>query len=183
MPVMSAARPSPATRFRQRLYRGVEGLLAPYRQVDDSPATAFLQPGPLVLFQRMSTADKAHSLRVYQWLREYGHTQDDLLTAGLLHDCGKAAAHLAVWQRTLKVLLKKLAPGQWRRLSQPTTPDDWRYPFFILAEHPQIGARWAEEAGCTPLTCWLIAHHEQEVLPNHPDYPLLQALQEADAAS
>jgi hypothetical protein len=180
---MPAANPPHVTPIRQRLYRGVEGLLAPFRQVDDSPAAAFLTPEQLALFRRMSTADRAHSLRVYAWLQAHWPGNDDLLTAGLLHDCGKAAAHLAVWQRTLKVLMKKLAPARWRRLSAPTTPEDWRYPFYILAEHPRIGAEWAADAGCSQLTCWLIANHENDISPDHPDYPLLQALQQADASS
>jgi hypothetical protein len=173
-------RPSP---IRQRLYRGVDGLLAPFRVVDDGPAAAILPPAALALFRQMSPADRAHSLRVHQWLLDQGCDQRDLLAAGLIHDCGKAAARLAVWQRTLKVLLKKLAPGLWRRLSAPAAPDSWRYPFYILAEHARIGAEWAEAAGCSELTCWLIAHHESIIPRDHPYYDLQWALQTADASS
>ena len=173
-------RPSP---IRQRLYRGVDGLLAPFREVDDGPAAAVLSPAALALFRQMSAADRAHSLRVYQWLLARGYDQRELLAAGLIHDCGKAAARLAVWQRTLKVLLRKLAPGLWRRLSAPAAPDVWRYPFYILAEHARIGAEWAEEAGCPVLTCWLIANHENLISPDHPHYALQRALQDADASS
>ncbi len=171
------------TSLRQRFYRGFEALLAPFRRVDDEPAASFLSPQAFALFRRMNAADRAHSLRVFAWLQAHGPQEDALWTAGLLHDCGKAAAHLAVWQRTLKVLLRKLAPHYWRQLSSPVPPDNWRYPFYILAEHPQIGARWAREAGCSELTCWLIAHHEAEVPSDHPHSLLLQALQHADAAS
>ena len=180
---MPAANHQYATSFRQRLHRGLEALFAPFRRVDDSPAAAFLAPAQLALFRRMSPADQAHSLRVYAWLSEYGPQNDDLLTAGLLHDCGKAAAHLAVWRRTLKVLMRKFAPEHWRRLSAPATPGHWRYPFYILADHPRIGAEWARAAGCSELTCWLIANHEKDISPQHSNYPLLQALQRADAAS
>jgi hypothetical protein len=173
-------RPSP---LRQRIYRGVEALLAPWRPVDDSLAAEVLPPPALALFRRMSNADRAHSLRVYDWLVAHGYEQEELLKAGLIHDCGKAAAHLAVWQRTLKVLLKKLAPAWWRKLAAPAAPDHWRYPFYILAEHARIGAAWAEEAGCPELTCWLIAHHETDLPCDHPRYELLLALQNADASS
>ena len=173
-------RPSPV---RQRLRRGIDGLLAPFRQVDDAPAAAFLAPEALALFRRMSAADRAHSLRVYAWLRSRGVAQRDLLTAGLLHDCGKAAANLAVWQRTLKVLLHKLAPGLWTKLSAPASPGHWRYPFYILADHARIGADWAEAAGCSELTCWLIANHESEIDFTHPRASWLQRLQDADASS
>lgn len=173
-------RPSP---IRQRLFRGVDSLLAPWRRVDDGPAAEVLSPAALALFRRMSAADRAHSLRVYRWLRDSGYEQDDLLTAGLLHDCGKAAARMAVWQRTLKVLMKRLAPGQWRRLSAPAAPDSWRYPLYILADHARIGAEWAEAAGCSELTCWLIAQHESDITRDHPHYELQLALQMADASS
>jgi len=169
--------------IRQRLRRGVEGLLAPFKKVDDSPAAAALSPAALALFLRMSTADRAHSLRVYHWLLDQGYGQDALLAAGLLHDCGKAAAKLAVWRRTLKVLLKKLTPGLWRKLSAPAEPDNWRYPFYILADHARIGAEWAQETGCSELTCWLIAHHESDLPCDHPRLALLRALQNADASS
>jgi len=129
----------------------------------------------------MSAADRAHSLRVHAWLRAQGHDAPALLAAGLLHDCGKAAAKLAVWQRTLKVVLKKLAPGLWRKLSAPAPPKNWRYPFFVLAEHTRIGADWAREAGCPQEVAWLIAHHEDVTLPEHPLAPWLKALQDADA--
>ena len=169
--------------MKRRIYRGVEALLAPFRKVDNTPAQNFLSPAALALFHQMSTTDRAHSLRVYNWLLAQGYTQRDLLTAGLLHDCGKAAAKLSVTQRTLKVLLKKMAPGLWQQLSAPTTPERWRYPFFVLAEHARIGAEWAQEAGCSELTCWLIANHETYISPHHPRYQLLRALQNADAAS
>ena len=180
---MNAPRERPRSVLHRRISRGIEGLLAPFRQVDNDLAEAVLSPEDFALFQRMNTADRAHSLRVYQWLREQGYDQRDLLAAGLIHDCGKAATHLAVWQRTLKVLLKKLAPDAWRRLSAPADVNNWRYPFFILATHAQIGAEWAREAGCSELTCWLIAHHETDIPREHPHYELLRALQNADAAS
>ncbi len=181
MNVTSEKRPSP---IRQRLYRGVDGLLAPWRGVDDGPAPVVLSPAALALFRQMSPADRAHSLRVYHWLLDHGYEQDELLRAGLLHDCGKAAARLAVWQRTLKVALKKLAPGRWRRLSSPTAPGSWRYPFYVLADHARIGGEWAAAAGCSELACWLIVHHESDFADdNDPRYDLLWALQQADASS
>lgn len=180
MSTSSEPRPSPII---QRLRRGIDGLLAPWRQVDDASADAFLSPEALVLFRRMSAADQAHSLRVYAWLQARAPEQHDLLAAGLLHDCGKAATRLAVWQRTLKVLLHKLAPGLWCKLSAPAAPDSWRYSFYILAEHARIGADWAQAAGCSELTCWLIANHESKIDFDHARASLLQLLQDADASS
>ena len=169
--------------WRRRVHRGLEGLFGPFQPVDESPARSLLSPDALALFQRMSQADRVHSLRVYHWLVERGHDQRDLLVAALLHDCGKAAARLAVWHRTLKVLLKKFAPGWWRKLSAPAPPESWRYPFYVLQAHPHIGAAWARNAGCSELTCWLIEGHEQTPPSYHPHADLMWALQFADAAS
>ncbi len=174
------SRPSPV---KQRLYRGLSGLWAPWQNIDDTPATQTLSPAGLALFRRMSAADRAHSLRVHAWLRARGHDAPALLAAGLLHDCGKAAARLAVWQRTLKVILRKFAPGLWHKLAAPASPPNWRYPFFVLAEHTRIGAEWAQQAGCAQDVVWLIAHHEDIILPDHPASPWLQLLQDADASN
>jgi hypothetical protein len=179
---MSSSRPITSS-WRRRIARGLEGLFGPAAPVDDAPARALLSPEALNRFRAMSIPDQAHSLRVYAWLTARGHREEDLLIAALLHDCGKAAARLAVWQRTLKVLLKKLAPGWWLKLSGPAPEGSWRYPFFILREHPRIGAAWAREAGCSELTCWLIEQHEEDLPASHPHLDLLIALQEADAAS
>ncbi len=137
----------------------------------------------LSLFRQMSRVDQAHSLRVFAWLIHQGYQDHDLLVAALLHDCGKAAAKLSVWQRTIKVLLKGLSPSLWRKLAAPAPRKSWRYPFFVLQEHPKIGAEWARAAGCSDLTCWLIAHHEETVSADHPHADLLLALEYADAAS
>ncbi|RME80415.1 MAG: hypothetical protein D6775_16275 [Caldilineae bacterium] len=165
-----------------RIFRGVDGLLAPYRQIDENPARALLSEQALVLFQSMSKADRAHSLRVLHWLQAQGYRQPDLLVAGLLHDCGKAEAKLAVWQRTLKVLLKSFLPRAWFWLARPAAPHSWRYPFYILHIHPQLGAQKALAAGCSELTAWLIAGHERRPDPLHPHYPLMRALQDADGS-
>jgi len=51
--------------------------------------------------------------------------------------------------------------------------------------HPEIGARWAEGAGCSSLAVWLIAHH-QSLADQDDDYwednrgRLLAALRWAD---
>jgi len=174
---------SPVRLAWQRLFRGCDGLLAPWRPLDDRPAEVLLPPSGLTLYRRLGKADRAHSLRLLSWLREHGHTDPALLSAAPLHDCGKAAAPLAVWQRTLKVLLKLFAPALWRRLSRPARPGHWRHPFFVLQTHPEIGAAWAEAAGLDPTVVWLIRFHETDPNPADPHYLLMCALQQADAAS
>lgn len=173
-------RPSP---ILQRIYRGIDALLTPYRALDDTPAQALLPPAAYQLYLQMSKTDRAHSLRLLAWLQTHGYDQPELGKAALLHDVGKAQADLWVWQRTLKVLLRPLCPSVWRWLTRPAAPDSWRYPFYVLQYHPQIGADLAQQAGCDPLTCWLIRYHETDLTPDNPHFALHQKLQLADSAS
>ncbi len=176
-------RPLSLPNIRQRLYRGIEGLVAPWRRIDDRPAVEALSADTLPLYLRLSKPDRAHSLRVLAWLKRHSQTDPDLMSAALLHDCGKAAARIGVWQRTLKVLLKRMDPARWRALSCPADRKSWRYPFYVLRHHPDIGAVWAEQAGCTPTLVWLIRFHEVDPDPADPRYALMRGLQDADAAS
>lgn len=166
----------------RRFARGLENLFIRFRRVDDGPAEAMLAPRLLTLYRRMSKADRAHSLRVLQWLQARGWDDADLLAAALLHDCGKAAARLSVWQRTLKVLLKRFAPRLWDQISRPADPQTWRYPFYVLRVHPALGAGWVAEAGGSETLVWLIRFHEIDPDPADSRYPLMRALQDADAA-
>jgi hypothetical protein len=61
----------------------------------------------------------------------------------------------------------------------------WRRPFVVHARHPQVGARWAREAGCSPLTVALIRRHQDQLMGCSPlsveEDRLLAALQAADS--
>ena len=39
--------------------------------------------------------------------------------------------------------------------------DNLRYPFWALANHPQLGAEMAAAAGCDPLAVMLIRRHQE----------------------
>jgi hypothetical protein len=148
------------------------------------------------LFARMSPNDQRHALAVARTLQRAGYDQPALLQAALLHDVAKSVGQPLV-HRVLIVLLKAFWPAGLQRLSEPvsTLPGtsqrianegssftNWRYPFVIHAQHPALGAAWAEEAGCEPLAVKLIARH-QETLTGEPageEEELLVALQWAD---
>ena len=130
---------------------------------------ALLTPAQMVLFRRMPRYDQRHSLDVARTLCTAGHDHPDLLAAALLHDVAKSAGPLRLWHRVAIVLLKAFAPRwlDWlAREAEPGTVLDspvqchWRYPFYVHRVHPRVGARWAEEAGCSSLTVWLIACHQ-----------------------
>jgi hypothetical protein len=154
----------------------------------------------LALFRSMAVQDQRHGLDVCAALRQAGHTNRDLLAAALLHDVGKAAARLYPWQRAIIVLLGRLAPRLLSRLGQsddlpdyvpspleertPSWPKGWRRVFIVNAHHAEVGARWAQQAGCSPQTVSLIRRHQDRPgngsVPIDEEDQLLAALQVAD---
>lgn len=118
-----------------------------------------LTPAQEALFRRMPRYDQRHSLGVVHTLRNAGYNQPDLLAAALLHDVAKSSGSLQLWHRVAIVLLEAFAPRWLAWLARAAEPGHWRHPFYAHRVHPEIGARWAAEAGCSPLTVRLIAHH------------------------
>jgi hypothetical protein len=65
------------------------------------------------LFDAMQPADQRHCLDTFEQLLAGGHTDDDLLAAALLHDCGKgslAGAGIGIRHRVGYVLLVPVPP-------------------------------------------------------------------------
>ena len=167
--------------IRYRAAQFFRALTARVPQEEAEQALRPLPPQGRMLFQRQATQDQRHALDVYQGLRQAGYTDPHLLAAALLHDAGKAAAGLHAWQRAIIVLLGRFAPRLLARLSAGQ-PGFWNRPFVVHARHPEIGARWAREAGCSPLTVVLIRRHQDKPsgLQTEED-KLLAALQAADS--
>lgn len=165
---------------RYRAGQFFRALAAQVPEEEVEQAIGILTPEAQRLFRRQAAQDQRHALAVYRVLYENGHTNPHLLAAALLHDVGKAAAPLSVWHRTLIVLLGRFAPRLLDDLGLGE-PTGWRTPFVTHARHAETGARWAEEAGCSPLTVTLIRrHHERPVARSAEEDRLLLALQTAD---
>lgn len=173
---------------RYRVRQFFRALAARVSDEELEQAANILTPASLPLFHSMAAQDQRHALEVYRALCRAGHTNPQLLAAALLHDAGKAAARLPAWQRAIIVLLERFAPRLLVRLSQGepqghalSLPKGWRRPFIVHARHPEIGARWAEEAGCPPLTVALIRRHQDRLEDCRTEKDqLLAALQAAD---
>ncbi len=134
-----------------------------------------LPPAGRELFYRQAPQDQRHALDVSEALQRAGYTSPDLMAAALLHDVGKAAAQLPAWMRGVFVLSEQLAPEMLGDQLQA------HEPFDAYVEHAEIGADWAEEAGCSPLTVDLIRRHQEDLInPHGEEERLLAALQAAD---
>ncbi len=162
--------------YRSRQFFGA--LTARTDDSDEQTLVRLLTPPQLALFRRMARNDQRHSLDVCATLRQAGHEDPTLLTAALLHDAGKAAGRIWLWQRTLVVLLARWAPGLLRWLERGDIQAPWwRRGFVVNRAHPELGARWAAEAGCSPATVDLIRRHQHIATDQE---RLLLALQWAD---
>ena len=96
----------------------------------------------------------------------------------------ESGAYLGLWLRGPMVVVEALAPGLLERLADSRPSPSIRYALYVQQHHAAIGAQWAREAGSTPLTCWLIEHHQDKQLSGTADErSLLARLQAADGAN
>ncbi len=156
-----------AGRILRRVRQFTRGITASVSAEELQQAARFLPPAGLARFRQMPVDAQRHSLNVLNSLQRAGWRDSDLAAAALLHDAGKLAAAetgltFNAWVRTALVLLDALAPSLVLRLTVDDAAGGWRYLLHVHLAHPCIGARWAEEDGCSPLTCWLIAHHQDK---------------------
>lgn len=116
----------------------------------------------MALFNGMSTGDQQHALAVLHTLQSWGDTPRPLQQAALLHDVGKSLGQPLI-HRVLIVLLAHFWPALLTKLaSAPLACVAWRRPFVIHQLHPEIGATWAEDAGCEETVIKLINIHQHQ---------------------
>lgn len=170
----------------QRFQQGIRALFAFAQDVDYDLAERYLESEQMTLFRSMAKSEQLHSLNVLRdVLKQETQTPHDLAVAALLHDCGKSRKHLAVWQKTLSVLVKKLAPAWDKRLSEDGDLNFWRAPFIVRRHHPRWGAELMRDRNSSDCVIWLIEHHADNAddWQGHPYYDLLIRLQGADDAN
>ncbi len=181
-----------------RVYQFFQALTARRLSSQEREQVAsLLAPSQQALFGRMNAGDQRHSLHVMQSLLAEKRTGPDLLAAALLHDVGKSFHPLRLWERPVVVLIRHYRPEAavyWGR--QPGKKYwGWTRPFVIYEQHADWGAKMAEDAGCSPLTVWLIRWHHSSLedlsggeqaepspqIQNESKRKLLRALQWADS--
>jgi hypothetical protein len=178
-------------RWLRRIGYRVQQFLASLRPAitlqEQAELRGWLPPLAVLLFLQMTPRDQRHSLDVLYQVQQAAPDQPDLSAAALLHDAAKTAPpgrQVRLHHRVLVVLMNAARPG-WVQQVARDDPGSWRYPFYLHLHHPDLGARLAEQAGCSPLTAELIRRH-QEKLPHAPRNEterLLVLLQAADDAS
>gem|GEM_PF-395774 len=157
-----------------RLRQGLSGLRPVLPPTLDSDLRAALTPDQISAFKRLTAYDQLHLLRVYRFTRVSDPTNTNLHQAALLHDLGKAAlgGRVRLINRAANVLLAKVTPRLNKHLAR-LPASRWRLGLALALHHPELGAAWAEELGCSERCVWLIRHHADDPAPDDLDLLLL----------
>jgi putative nucleotidyltransferase with HDIG domain len=142
-----------------RVRQGLDSLWAKVAPGDLDLVRRLLSQEELWLFLRMDIADQRHSLRVMHTIWSAGIDDAVLTKAALLHDVGKSRCHISIVHRTLAVLVTA-AIGILPPLSSAPSSGSWWFPFYVIANHPRIGAAMLAKCGC-PERVWRLTelHH------------------------
>jgi hypothetical protein len=116
----------------------------------------WLTPAQMTLFDGMSVAERRHGLNVVASLRAGGSVDQELLVAGLLHDCGKGP-RVRLLHRIAWSLGQRYGSWIWRACGYLPT---FRAGLAGLREHAVRSAELAAEAGCSARTTELIRNQE-----------------------
>jgi hypothetical protein len=146
------------------LARRFAGSLWPFGPPADGRAWAArsLLPGELALWQRMSPADRRHSLavarRVDQSWPHAGATPQPVIAAAMLHDVGKIEAGLGTFRRVFATIAGAATGG--RRASAWAAERGPMRRVGLYLRHAPIGADLLAGAGSDALAVtWAREHH------------------------
>lgn len=126
-------------------------------------------------FRILGIADQEHLIRVYMALVDLG-ADNDTITAGLIHDVGKACAkcRITVVDRGLHVILSRFAAPLYRRFAAIEVAPTLVRGLHRLANHAERGALAASQAGYNDRVVYLIRHHESGGDTHDPQLHLLR---------
>jgi len=163
-----------ARRARHRVRQFVGALRPRVTEADRAGAYAHLDEAQRRIFEAMTLRDQQHGIEVFRRVRASAAGDRALLTAALLHDCGKG--RVALWERVAFVVLNAAAPSLLRRVATAEGAP-WRQALWRLLHHPELGAEAVAQAGGDPDVVRMIREQDAE----RPD-ARLALLQMADEA-
>jgi hypothetical protein len=149
-------------------------------EADRAWAESQLSESELVLWKRMSGADRRHAVATARRVeRSLGHEATrPVLAAALLHDLGKIESGLGTYGRVVATLSVAAAGREAARGWMRTTGFTRRVGLYV--EHPRLGGDHLELGGSDPfVVAWTRQHHlpeEQWTI----DLQLGRALRDAD---
>jgi hypothetical protein len=130
------------------LYRARQVLWALWPHVTDrelAEAESFLGGDLFVAFRAMDDGDKRHCIDVFNAARNAGSEDRVVLTAALIHDCGKASSRedgrIRLWHRIAYVALTTVSSGLAARMAR--RPGGMR----LLRQHSERGIEIASAHG------------------------------------
>jgi len=170
----------------QRFSQGLRALLAFATAPELDLARHHLNNCEFAAFCRLSRSEQLHSLAVLRRaLNADAAPPKELVAAALLHDVGKSRYPLALWQKTLAVLIGAFAPQLSRKLSEAETIRFWRAPFIVRQRHARWGGEILRDCNSSADVIWLVEHHQEERarFREHELYNQLASLQRADSES
>jgi hypothetical protein len=135
----------------RRIRQFVAALRANVTSEERALIANLLRPEEQRLFKRMPLFDQRHSLDVYWTLVRAGHRERNLLSAALLHDCGKVdddGRPIPLLYYGVFVVLKAIAPKIYWRAVQ--NGQGRLRPFVVHANHDQRSAELVALAGGHP---------------------------------
>jgi hypothetical protein len=138
-----------------RVGQFVRAVSGPRQPPNLEDLAGLLDDRQLGLFRSMAAVDQYHCLRVARALMAGGCRQPAVLQAALIHDAGKAAAPIRVWERVAHVLLQHLAPGLVGQAGSPVA-GRFGHGLYVLAHHGELGAQLAARAGFAEATVALL---------------------------
>lgn len=136
-----------------------------------------LSPEAADLFLQQSKAEQRHAIDVAKSIIKASlplsfKDFQNLITAALLHDCGKSVVNIRLWQRIYIVLIHRIPQPIFSLIEKG--PSLFAFPIKFHARHSLWGEYLANKAGMNSVVCLLIREHHS------PKTDLGRILQQAD---